>query len=299
MKNKPKIGWVGLGVMGSSMAGQFLSHGFPTFVYSRTSSKAKNLLRDGAEWADSPGYLADKVDYVFSIVGYPDDVEEVYFGENGIFSRSIEGTVLIDMTTSSPELAERIYKHSRQKKAFSLDAPVSGGDIGAKNASLAIMCGGDKEVFANSLPLLKLLGKNIQYFGSPGSGQRTKMSNQILIASTMIGTVESLIYAENANLDLQKVIDLIGQGAAGCWSLNQLGPRMIKNDWSPGFFVKHFIKDMGIALEDSKRMGIQLRGLELANEFYNKVMNSGYSENGTQVLLKVLREMNIRSLDKK
>jgi 3-hydroxyisobutyrate dehydrogenase len=173
-----------------------------------------------------------------------------------------------------------------------LDAPVSGGDIGAQNASLAIMCGGDRKIYDQSLNLLQIMGKNVQFFGPAGSGQRVKMSNQILIASTMIGTVESLLYAERANLDLGKVIDLIGKGAAGCWSLNQLGPRMVNEDWAPGFYVKHFIKDMGIALEDAEKMNLKLKGLELAMTFYEQVKNAGHSENGTQVLMNVLRDLN-------
>ena len=230
------------------------------------------------------------------MVGYPEDVEEVYFGHSGIFSNLSKGTILIDMTTSSPDLAQKISVYASERGSFSLDAPVSGGDIGAKEARLAIMCGGNKEAYDQTLPLLQIMGDTINYFGESGSGQRTKMSNQILIASTMVGTVESLLYAEKANLDLNQVIEMIRQGAAGCWSLNQLGPRMLKQDWEPGFYVKHFVKDMGIALNDAKRMGVRLQGLELAHQFYKKVCQSGYEEQGTQVLLKVLKDLNNESL---
>jgi 3-hydroxyisobutyrate dehydrogenase len=250
----------------------------------------------GAEWNDSPSEVASNVDYLFAMLGYPEDVEEVYFGHSGIFSNLSKGTTLIDMTTSTPELAQKISVYASARGCFSLDAPVSGGDIGAREARLAIMCGGNQQAYDKTLPLFQIMGRTINYFGEAGSGQRTKMSNQILIASSMIGTVESLLYAEKANLDLNQVIEMIGQGAAGCWSLNQLGPRMLKQDWEPGFYVKHFVKDMGIALNDAKKLGIRLQGLELAYQFYKKVSQFGYEEQGTQVLLKVLKDLNNESL---
>lgn len=292
MSRQPSIGWIGLGVMGLSMANHLLDSGLSLSVYSRTKKKADPLLSKGASWASSPAELAENSDYVFSMVGYPRDVENIYFEDNGIFNNLAEGRTLIDMTTSSPVLAERIAQRAKEMGAFSMDAPVSGGDMGAKNASLAIMCGGDLAIYEQSRNLLQIMGKNVQLFGPAGSGQRVKMANQILIASTMIGTVESLLYAEQSNLDVKKVIALIGQGAAGCWSLNQLGPRMINEDWEPGFYVKHFIKDMGIALEDTSKMGLELKGLELAMTFYKQVEKAGYSENGTQVLIKVLKDLN-------
>ena len=278
--------------MGLSMANHLLDSGLSLSVYSRTKKKADPLLSKGASWACRPAELAENSDYVFSMVGYPRDVENIYFEDNGIFNNLAEGRTLIDMTTSSPVLAERIAQRAKEMGAFSMDAPVSGGDMGAKNATLAIMCGGDLAIYEQSLNLLQIMGKNVQLFGPAGSGQRVKMANQILIASTMIGTVESLLYAEQSNLDVKKVIALIGQGAAGCWSLNQLGPRMINEDWEPGFYVKHFIKDMGIALEDTSKMGLELKGLELAMTFYKQVEKAGYSENGTQVLIKVLKDLN-------
>lgn len=292
MLKETKVGWIGLGVMGSSMAQHIQNAGFPLSVYSRTKEKASHLLTQGANWANSPAELVDEVDYVFSMVGYPEDVLKIYFGDNGIFSGSYKDKILIDMTTSKPEIAEKISLYGKKHGAFTLDAPVSGGDIGAKNKSLAIMCGGERNIYERSFPLLEKMGANIQYFGEAGSGQRVKMSNQILIASTMIGTVESLIYAESANLDLEKVIALIGQGAAGCWSINNLGPRMIKDDWEPGFYVEHFIKDIGIALDDAHRMGLNLKGLKLASSFYQRVQDAGYKKKGTQILMKVLKSLN-------
>lgn len=296
MKIKPEVGWIGLGVMGASMAGHLVKQGCSLLVHSRTRSKAAQLIEMGAEWIDSPSEVAGNVDYLFTMLGYPEDVEEVYFGRAGIFSNLSRGTTLIDMTTSTPELSQKISVYASERGCFSLDAPVSGGDIGAREARLAIMCGGNQQAYDKTLPLFQIMGKTINYFGESGSGQRTKMSNQILIASTMIGTVESLLYAEKANLDLNQVIEMIGQGAAGCWSLNHLGPRMLNQDWEPGFYVKHFVKDMGIALNDAKKMGIRLQGLELAHQFYKKVSQSGYEEQGTQVLLKVLKDLNNESL---
>jgi 3-hydroxyisobutyrate dehydrogenase len=296
MKIKPKVGWIGLGVMGASMAGHLIKQGCSLLVHSRTRSKAAQLIEMGAEWIDSPSEVAGNVDYLFTMLGYPEDVEEVYFGRAGIFSNLPRGTTLIDMTTSTPELAKKVSVYASERGCFSLDAPVSGGDIGAREARLAIMCGGNQQAYDQALPLFQIMGKTINYFGESGSGQRTKMSNQILIASTMIGTVESLLYAEKANLDLNQVIEMIGQGAAGCWSLNHLGPRMLKQDWEPGFYVKHFVKDMGIAINDAQKMGIRLQGLELAHQFYKKVSQSGYEEKGTQVLLKVLKDLNNESL---
>jgi 3-hydroxyisobutyrate dehydrogenase len=295
MLKETKVGWIGLGVMGSSMAKHIQDAGYSLSVYSRTKEKASFLLNQGAKWENSPAELVNKVDFVFSMVGYPEDVQNIYFGNNGIFSGYCTDKILIDMTTSKPEIAETVALHGKEHGAYALDAPVSGGDIGAKNRSLAIMCGGEKNIYEKAYPLLEEMGANIQYFGGAGSGQRVKMSNQILIASTMIGTVESLLYAESAKLDLEKVIGLIGQGAAGCWSITNLGPRMINQDWEPGFYVEHFIKDIGIALDDAQKMGLNLKGLELASSFYQRVQDAGYQKKGTQVLLKVLKSLNDQS----
>ncbi len=292
MSEQPKVGWIGLGIMGNSMSKHLLDAEVPLTVYTRTREKARTILEQGAKWANSPAELAGEVDYLFSMVGYPADVEEIYFGKEGVFAGLRNGATLIDMTTSCPEIAVKIETKAKLVSSFALDAPVSGGDLGARNATLAIMCGGERETFDQALGLLEMMGSNIQFFGPAGSGQRVKMSNQILIASTMIGTVEALLYAEKSNLELGKVINLIGQGAAGCWSLNNLGPRMISEDWEPGFFVKHFIKDMEIALEDAQRINLKLKGLELARDFYKQVQEAGFPDKGTHVLMKVLRGLN-------
>ena len=289
---KIKIGWLGVGVMGYSMAMHFLNAGFPLSLYSRTRSKAHALEERGAQWKDNPASVAEDSDVIFSMLGYPDDVESVLLGENGVVDGIAPGTMMVDMTTSSPELATRIEFKMVEKKAWSMDAPVSGGDRGARDATLAIMCGGERKSFDQVLPLLRVVGKEIAWFGPAGSGQQAKMANQILIASTMVGTVEALLYGERANLDLEHLIKVLSKGAAGCWSLLNLAPRMLKEDWQPGFYIKHFIKDMRIALEDAERMGIVLPGLELAAQFYDEAKIQGLEEKGTQALLRVLRSMN-------
>lgn len=289
---KPIISWLGTGVMGEPMAGHLLKAGYDIRLFTRTRGKAEKLLKMGAQWTDSPGEAAEASDVVFSMLGYPEEVEEVMLGEKGVRDSLKEGGVVVDMTTSSPDLAIRIAHEMEKKNSFALDAPVSGGDVGANNASLAIMCGGHRPAFDQVLPILEILGNRIEWFGEAGCGQRVKMANQILIASTMVGTVESLLYAQRSSLDLNRVIDLIGQGAAGCWSLNQLGPRMVRGDWAPGFYIKHFIKDMGIAIEDAKRMGLDLKGLELALSFYELAKKENYLEDGTQALFKVLSKIN-------
>ena len=289
---KPILSWLGTGVMGEPMAGHLLKAGYDIRLFTRTRGKAEKLLKMGAQWTDSPGEAAEASDVVFSMLGYPEEVEEVMLGEKGVRDSLKEGGVVVDMTTSSPDLAIRIAHEMEKKNSFALDAPVSGGDVGANNASLAIMCGGHRPAFDQVLPILEVLGNRIEWFGEAGCGQRVKMANQILIASTMVGTVESLLYAQRSSLDLNRVIDLIGQGAAGCWSLNQLGPRMVCGDWAPGFYIKHFIKDMGIAMEDAKRMGLDLKGLELALSFYELAKKENYLEDGTQALFKVLAKMN-------
>ena len=289
---KIKIGWLGVGVMGYSMAMHFLNAGFPLSLYSRTRSKAHALEERGAQWKDNPASVAEDSDVIFSMLGYPDDVESVLLGENGVVDGIAPGTMMVDMTTSSPELATRIEFKMVEKKAWSMDAPVSGGDRGARDATLAIMCGGERKSFDQVLPLLRVVGKEIAWFGPAGSGQQAKMANQILIASTMVGTVEALLYGERANLDLEHLIKVLSKGAAGCWTLLNLAPRMLKEDWQPGFYIKHFIKDMKIALEDAERMGIVLPGLELAAQFYDEAKIQGLEEKGTQALLRVLRSMN-------
>ncbi|MHA1476754.1 MAG: NAD(P)-dependent oxidoreductase, partial [Promethearchaeota archaeon] len=228
------VGWIGTGVMGKSMCAHILNAGYKISVYNRTKEKAKELVDMGAIWCSNPREVAEKSDIVFTIVGFPNDVEEVYLGDNGILKSIKNGSVIVDMTTSEPSLAQTIYNEAKELGVSSLDAPVSGGDIGAQNGTLAIMIGGDKETYEKVLPFFELMGKNISYMGKEGAGQHTKMSNQILIASTMIGTIESLLYAYKAGNDLDEVIKVIGKGAAGCWSINNLGPRVAKGNFEPG-----------------------------------------------------------------
>ncbi|HAC3349024.1 NAD(P)-dependent oxidoreductase [Listeria monocytogenes] len=284
-----KIGFVGTGVMGSSMAGHLLEAGYEVLVYTRTKTKAEDLLEKGALWIKTPGELANKVDILISMVGYPKDVEELYLGENGFLENLAVGTVAIDMTTSSPALAKKMAEFGREKGIGVLDAPVSGGDICAKNGTLAIMVGGSEDVFLKVKPIFDILGSSVILQGDAGAGQHTKMVNQIAIASNMIGVTEAIIYAEAAGLNPSSVLDSISGGAAGSWSLANLIPRVLKDDFSPGFFIKHFIKDMGIAISEAKQMGLELPGLTLAEKMYQTLAEQGLSEEGTQALIKYYR----------
>lgn len=287
-----QIGWIGTGVMGKSMCAHILNAGYKVSVFNRTKEKAKGLVDMGAIWCSNPREVAEKSDIIFTIVGFPHDVEEVYLGDNGILKSIKNGSIMVDMTTSEPSLAQKIYNEAKKIGVSSLDAPVSGGDVGAKNGTLAIMIGGDNETYKKVLPFFELMGKNIAYMGKEGAGQHTKMSNQILIASTMIGTIESLLYAYKAGNDLDEVIQVIGKSAAGCWSINNLGPRIAKNNFEPGFFIKHFVKDMGIALKEAKNLKLSLPGLALAYQFYMYAMALGLENLGSQGLFKVLGKMN-------
>jgi len=287
-----RIGWIGTGVMGSSMCGHLIKAGYEVNVFNRTKSKASDLLKSGAVWCDSPAELAGKSDYIFSIVGYPHDVEEVFLGDHGVVSHAAPGSILIDMTTSEPSLAEKISAAAHERDIAVLDAPVSGGDVGAQNGTLAIMVGGDRKAFDTILPLFKHMGENIAYMGSPGKGQHTKMCNQILIASNMIGVVESLLYAYKAGMDMEEVIAVIGKGAASSWSINNLGMRIAKKNFDPGFFIKHFVKDMRIGLDEARRMNLSLPGLAMAHQFYTSAMALGHENLGTQGLYKVFETMN-------
>ncbi|MBB5323878.1 3-hydroxyisobutyrate dehydrogenase [Anoxybacillus tepidamans] len=280
------IGFIGLGVMGKSMARNLLRAGYSLIVYTRTKEKAEELLREGAVWKENVSALAKEADVVITMVGYPKDVEEVYFGENGVIENVKEGTYLIDMTTSPPSLAEKIYEEAKKRSVFALDAPVSGGDIGAKEGRLAIMVGGDEAAFYACKPILEVLGTNIVFQGKAGAGQHTKMCNQIAIATNMIGVCEALAYAKRSGLDPLKVLESISQGAAGSWSLSNLAPRMIAGNFAPGFYVKHFIKDMKIALEEAERMNLSLPGLELAKKMYEEIAVAGEENSGTQALYK-------------
>lgn len=286
------IGWVGIGVMGRSMCGHLLRAGHTVKVHTRTKGSAESILAAGAQWCVSPGDVARDAEFVFSIVGYPADVRSVYLGEGGIIDQISPGAVVVDMTTSEPALAVEIHAAATARGVFSLDAPVSGGDLGARNATLAIMVGGEHDAFDRALPLFESMGQNIRLMGGPGAGQHTKMSNQILIAGTMIGVVESLLYAVRAGLGMDAVIDVIGSGAAGSWSINNLGRRIAQDDFAPGFYIKHFVKDMGIALAEAKRMRIALPGLALVEQLYVAAMAQGLENMGTQALYSALQIIN-------
>lgn len=286
--NKTRIGWIGTGVMGSSMCGHLLSAGYSATVYSRTKEKAAPLLDRGATWADTPAGVAAASDVVFSIVGFPSDVREVLLGESGALSAARPGTVLVDMTTSQPSLAVEIHQAALARQVHSVDAPVSGGDIGARNATLSIMIGGDREVVDALQPLWQTIGKTIVYQGPAGSGQHTKMVNQTLIAAGMVGVCEALLYGYKAGLDLPTVLQSVASGAAGSWSLSNLAPRIIANNFDPGFYVEHIIKDLGIVLEESRRMGLFMPGLALAEQLYQAVKAQGLGRAGTQSLILAL-----------
>ena len=281
------IGFIGIGVMGKSMAGHLLQAGYRVAVYNRTKAKAETLLAQGAEWQETVAGLAAVSDVVITMVGYPRDVEEVYLGQAGILASARPGSYLIDMTTSSPALAQRIYAAAKSKQLKSLDAPVSGGDIGAREAKLAIMVGGEREDFDAVMPVFSIMGKNISLQGGPGAGQYTKMCNQIAIAGNMVGVCEAMAYAKKAGLDRTTVLKTIESGAAGSWSLSNLAPRMIGGDFAPGFYIKHFIKDMTIALDSAKEMGLLTPGLELVKSLYEQLAAEGFENDGTQALFKL------------
>jgi len=267
------------------MAAQLLKGGHKLHVFNRTKVKAQPLLDAGAQWHATAGAAAMAADFVITIVGFPTDVEETYFGAGGVLAHARKDSVLIDMTTSSPMLAERIALAAAERGLSSLDAPVSGGDIGAKEGLLVIMAGGDAAAFERARPLFELMGKNIVRQGGPGAGQHCKMANQISIASIMMSWCEALTYAQKAGLDPRRVIESIGGGAAASWSLNHLAPRALKGDFEPGFYVKHFIKDMRIALESAETMKLKLPGLELAKKLFDEVARRGWEDRGTQILL--------------
>ncbi|MBA2877776.1 NAD(P)-dependent oxidoreductase [Anoxybacillus ayderensis] len=284
------IGFIGLGVMGKSMARNLLRAGYSLVVYTRTKEKAEDILAEGAVWKDAVKDVAKAADVVMTMVGEPHDVEHVYFGDDGILANAKRGTYVIDFTTSKPSLAVRIHEAAKEKGIFALDAPVSGGDIGARDGTLSIMVGGDKEAFSACMPLLSHLGKNIVWQGEAGAGQHTKMCNQIAIATNMIGVCEALVYAEKAGLDPERVLRSISQGAASSWSLSNLAPRMLAGDFAPGFYVKHFIKDMGIALAEAETLGLSLPGLKLAKQLYESLAERGEEQSGTQALYKWYKE---------
>lgn len=286
-KEATVIGFIGTGVMGKSMAGHLLDHGYQVVVYNRTKEKATELIERGAVWADSPKQIAKQANVIISIVGYPQDVEDIYLGDEGIVNHGQENSYFIDMTTSTPSLAKKIYERAKEKNMNALDAPVSGGDIGARDAKLAIMVGGDEADFNAMKPIFDLLGTNIVYQGPAGSGQHTKMCNQIAIASTMIGITEAVVYAEKAGLNPEKVLQSISSGAAGSWSLSNLAPRMINGDFEPGFYIKHYLKDVGIALEEAEKMNMLIPGATLSQSLYDQLAKLGEENSGTQALYKL------------
>ncbi len=288
---KTRVGWIGTGVMGRWMCQHLMDKGCKATVYNRTKDRAKPLLDAGAAWADTPQKVAEKSDVVFAIVGFPRDVREVFLGREGALSASKPGAILVDMTTSEPSLAREIHEAAKAKGVASVDAPVSGGDVGAKNAALSIMVGGEADAVEAVRPLLECMGKTIVHQGTPGAGQHTKMVNQILIATNMIGVCEALLYGYKAGLDLKTVLQSVGGGAAASWSLNNLGPRIIDRNFEPGFFVEHFIKDMGIALDEAKRMNLSLPGLALANQLYLAVQAQGFGRKGTHALMLALEHL--------
>lgn len=287
-----RIGWIGTGVMGRSMCGHLVAAGYRTTVYNRTPEKAQPLVQQGAVLVDSPRAVAEQSDVVFTIVGYPHDVESVILGSDGVLAGCRSGMTIVDMTTSRPALAERIAREADQRGVAAIDAPVSGGDTGAAAGTLSIMIGGAAEAVEQVRPLLELMGKTIVHQGGPGRGQHTKMVNQTLIASGMVALCEGLLYAHRAGLDLPTVLESVASGGAGSWALSNLGPRMIAGNFDPGFFVEHFVKDMGIALDEAARMNLALPGLALAHQLYQAVVAQGHHRDGTQALILALAKLN-------
>lgn len=283
MKN---ISFIGTGVMGASIVNHLLQAGYPVTVHTRTKGKADPLIAAGAKWASTVAEAVQQADLIFTMVGMPTDVEEIYLNVDGIVANGRSGQIVVDMTTSSPALAKKIEKAAIEKGMTSLDAPVSGGDVGAKNGTLSIMCGGDESVFEQVKPIFMKFGSQIVLQGSAGAGQHTKMSNQLAIATNMIGVCEALVYAEKAGLNPERVLESISPGAAGSWSLSNLGPRMLAGNFEPGFYTKHFLKDLRIALDEASAMDLDLPGLQLAIRLYEDLMAKGYGDKGTQVLYK-------------
>lgn len=291
MIEKISVGWIGLGVMGSPMAAHILDAGFPLTVYNRTKSKADDIINKGAEWADSPREVALSSDIVFSMVGFPTDVENVMLGENGALRGLRKGGILCDMSTSSPELAQKIALQAQGVGCFSLDAPVTGGDIGAKAATLSIFIGGDEQAYNRAMPCFEALGKNFLYCGESGKGQEAKLANQIAVAGVMFSVCESMLFAREAGLDVSAWLDVVVPGAAGSVAMNTLGRRILNADFEPGFFIDHFVKDLGLCLSECKRMGIILPGAELADEFYRIMQAQNNGKKGTQLLIDSLAKM--------
>ena len=286
-----RVGWIGTGVMGAPMCGHLLASGYPVTVFNRTPERARGLLERGAAWAESPQAVAQHADVVFTMVGFPDDVREIVLGPAGTLAGAGHGTILVDMTTSEPSLAREIYEAARARGVASLDAPVSGGDVGARAAGLSIMVGGDRDAFERVAPLLRCLGATIVHQGPAGAGQHTKMVNQILVASGMVAVSEALLYAHQAGLDLPTVLQSVSGGAAGSWSLTHYAPRILARDFAPGFRVDHFVKDMGIALAEARRMRLSLPGLALVEQLYLALVAQGDGREGTHALVLALARL--------
>jgi 3-hydroxyisobutyrate dehydrogenase len=289
--SRTRIGWIGTGVMGAPMCGHLLEAGYAVTVYNRTRGKAEPLLEAGAVWADSPKAVAENSEVVFTIVGFPEDVRAVYLDDQGILAGARPGTITVDMTTTRPSLAETLFEAGRSRGVRAVDAPVSGGDVGAREGRLSIMVGGDKPAVDAVMPLLERMGGNIVHQGPAGAGQHTKMCNQIVIAGTMVGVCESLLYGAKAGLDLATMLRSISGGAAACWTLDNLAPRVLKRDFDPGFFVEHFIKDMGIALDEAGRLNLSLPGLALVHQLYLAVQAQGHGQCGTHALMLALEQL--------
>ena len=286
-----RIGWVGVGVMGAPLCEHLLHGGYSLMVHSRTKTKAEGLLQQGAQWVETLSEIAAETDVVFSMVGFPQDVRDIYLSREGLLSNARPGQVFVDLTTSEPSLAREIDERAQEQQAFALDAPVSGGDVGAKQGTLSIMVGGDFSAFEALQPILSILGKVLVHHGPAGCGQHAKLCNQITIAGTMIGVCEALLYAHQAGLDGEKLLESIRQGAAGCWTLDHLAPKMLQRDFTPGFFVEHFIKDMGMALVEANRMGLLLSGLAVVHKLYQAVQAQGHGRSGTHALLVALEHI--------
>lgn len=290
MNDKPRIGWIGTGVMGRHMAGHLLSSGYPLTVYNRSPEKMKALVECGAAPAASPAEVGANSDIVFSIVGYPADVEAVSAGPAGAFQAMAPGSIFCDMTTSSPSLAVTLALKAQEKGIISLDAPVTGGDVGARDATLSIFVGGNKAGYDAVLPCLEIMGKRIMHCGDAGMGQQAKLANQIAVAGVMFSVCESLLYAQKAGLDVRKWHELVSVGAGGSVAMKTLGTRMMNGDYAPGFFIDHFVKDLGLVLEECRRMNLALPGAELADRLYRSIQAKGRGANGTQALIEALAE---------
>jgi len=280
------IGFIGVGVMGKSMVRNLMKKGYEVSIYTRTKEKVLDVINEGAKWCDDVKSCANNRDVIITIVGYPKDVEEVYFGENGILENAKKESCIIDMTTTSPKLSIKIYNEAKKREIYALDAPVSGGDVGAKNATLSIMVGGDLEVFEKHKDVLSALGTNIIYEGKAGNGQHTKMANQIALAGAIAGVCEAITYAKGVGLDVQTMLDSISEGAAGSWQMKNMAPRMLKGDFDPGFYIKHFIKDMNLAIEESTDNSINLGVLNEVLKMYKTLDNDNLGDLGTQGLIK-------------